>query len=448
MKRRADQSLCSGQGIDPGKLTKAIKREQTEEKAESRKASNKMIEPNDPSTAGRKSQDSGDREFSLAQNESAIGTSTSSFECKPEVDMLSDERLKRESSSPDTSGVILGSIPSESKTSTERSKSELQMKSIEALRIAANVPNRGLPNLRKKMLMNPDVYSTARRRLLVFDYDGTLTALVSDPSQAIAPPNILTALAQLATVPENSVWIVSGRERKFLEKLFPVSSDIGLFAEHGAYHRLPHQSDWHGDRTATDYPWWTAMLSRMQTFVATIPGSHVEVKDLALGWHYRACQFEGSIIAPAYRALLEAMAARSGWMDCKISEGSCIIEIGPRSMNKGFAVQFILAQMERATGQLPKFLLCIGDDVTDEGESLNSYFKPGADCTDMFAAVSVSRVLPQHRFCCKVYSDINTSRSNHAPYSAEGPEDVWDLINQLKALHGWRTSAPKGLPSP
>lgn len=367
MKRKADKSLGSGQGVDASKLAKAIKREQTKEQSESRKASLRMIKPKEPSTSSGTSQKSKHAEPSGAQNNSAKGTSSSS-EHKAEVDTLSKEKIKRESSPPATSEKLPGSTPSESETSITRSSSELQMKSMEALGIAETMPNRGLPNLKQILLMTPDDYSTARTRLLVFDYDGTLAALVPNPSQAIAPQEILTALAQLATVPKNSVWIVSGRERKFLEEFFPASSNIGLFAEHGAYHRLPHQSAWYGDSAPTDYPWWTAMLSRMQTFVATIPGSHVEVKDLTLVWHYRASQTEGSIVAPAYRFLLEAIAARSGWTDCRISEGSCIIEARPSAMNKGFAMQLIIAQMERAHGELPEFLLCVGDDVTDEGK--------------------------------------------------------------------------------
>ena len=339
MKRKADKSLGSGQGVDASKLAKAIKRQQTKEKSESRMASSRMIKPKEPSTSSSTSQKSKDAEPSGAPNVPAAGTS-SSPEHKADADT----------------------------PSITRSNSELQMKSIEALAIAEKEANRCLPNLKKILRTSPDDYLTARTRLLVFDYDGTLAALVPNPSEAIAPQEILTALAQLASIRDNSVWIVSGRERKFLEELFPVSSNIGLFAEHGAYHRLPHQSAWYGDRAPADYPWWTAMLSRMQTFVATIPGSHVEVKDLTLVWHYRASQPEGSIVAPAYRFLLEAIAAQSGWTDCKISEGSCIIEARPSAMNKGFAVQFIMAQMERAHGALPEFILCVGDDVTDEGE--------------------------------------------------------------------------------
>ena len=366
MKRKADKSLGSGQGVDASKLAKAIKREQTKEGSESRKASLRMIKPKEPSTSSGTSQKSKDTEPSGAQDDAATGASSLS-EHKAEVDTLSNEQITRESSPPGTRETIPWSFTSDPESPITRSDSELQKKSIEALRIAEKVPNRGLPNLKQILLMTPEDYSTARTRLLVFDYDGTLAALVPNPSQAIAPQEILTALAELATVPENSVWIVSGRERKFLEELFPVSSNIGLFAEHGAYHRLPYQSAWVGDRAPTDYPWWTAMLSRMQTFTATIPGSHVEVKDLTLVWHYRASQSEGSIVAPAYRFLLETIAAQSGWTDCKISEGSCIIEARPSAINKGFAVQFIIAQMERTHGELPGFLLCVGDDVTDEG---------------------------------------------------------------------------------
>ena len=79
---------------------------------------------------------------------------------------------------------------------------------------------------------------------------------------------------------------------------------------------------------------------------------------------------------------------------------------------------------------------------------MSPHREPQADGTDMFAAVSVSRVPSQHNFCCKVYHDVNISRGTHALYCAEGPEEVWDIINQLKALHGWEIGALNGLPAP
>ena len=60
-------------------------------------------------------------------------------------------------------------------------------------------------------------YRKARKRLFMFDYDGTFTPVVKDPQSAIPSDCILRTLKSLAADPQNAVCIISGRDQAFLE---------------------------------------------------------------------------------------------------------------------------------------------------------------------------------------------------------------------------------------
>ena len=57
----------------------------------------------------------------------------------------------------------------------------------------------------------------AKKRLLLFDYDGTLTPIKKVPSAAVPPPEMLEALQILCNDPLNYVFIISGRDQACLD---------------------------------------------------------------------------------------------------------------------------------------------------------------------------------------------------------------------------------------
>ena len=72
------------------------------------------------------------------------------------------------------------------------------------------------PSLRAKLTAIPP------HRLIVFlDYDGTLTPIVRDPQSAIPSDRVLRTIKTLAADPQNSVWIISGRDQTFRRPLPP-----------------------------------------------------------------------------------------------------------------------------------------------------------------------------------------------------------------------------------
>src|SRR5215213_3997623 len=64
--------------------------------------------------------------------------------------------------------------------------------------------NANLPNIEQQI-------AVASHLLIGLDFDGTLTPIVGNPADALLAPAIRTVLAELASRPDTTVAIVSGR---------------------------------------------------------------------------------------------------------------------------------------------------------------------------------------------------------------------------------------------
>ena len=84
-------------------------------------------------------------------------------------------------------------------------------------------------------------YEKANKRLIFLDYDGTLTPIVKMPHLATPSSETLNLLSALAADPKNRVYVISGRDRKFLEEWLG-TIPIGLSGEHGSFVR-PYPKD-------------------------------------------------------------------------------------------------------------------------------------------------------------------------------------------------------------
>jgi trehalose 6-phosphate synthase/phosphatase len=96
----------------------------------------------------------------------------------------------------------------------------------------------------------------------------------------------------------------------------------------------------------------------LQRYAERTPGAVLEEKGLAIVWHYRKVPPE---LAYARNLnLRHELGSLLNGTDIGVYNGEKIIEIRPRSISKGAAVDELLA-LEPAD-----FVLCIGDDYTDE----------------------------------------------------------------------------------
>lgn len=233
------------------------------------------------------------------------------------------------------------------------------------------------PALNRPLLL--DNYKNAQRRLFLFDYDGTLTPIVKDPAAAIPSSRLLSIVDTLTADPKNQLWIISGRDLAFLEKWWG-SKKVGLSAEHGCFMRDVNQTSWHNLAETFDMSWQAKVDEVFRKYTEMTPGSNIERKRVALTWHYRRSDPDlGKFQAAKCTAELRAGIEKE--YDVEVMEGKANIEVRPRFLNKGEIVKRLVLNPHGSSqdpglvklnpddvpaDQLPDFMLCLGDDQTDE----------------------------------------------------------------------------------
>jgi len=237
-------------------------------------------------------------------------------------------------------------------------------------------------------------YRKASKRLLLLDYDGTLTRFFKKTEDAVPDCQLRRLLGALVRSAGNEVVLISGRDRRTLESWF---GELGaaLVAEHGAWLREAHEG-WKA--TAPLRPQWKETIRPvLDLHVDRTPRSSVEEKDFSLVWHLRASDPElARVRANEMRDAVHDLTAN---LDVGIFEGEKIFEIKPPGINKGQAANRWLAR-----GRWD-FILAMGDDYTDE---------------DMFA------VLPADAYSVKVGRGISKAR-----FSVGDVDEARQLLTQL-----------------
>jgi trehalose 6-phosphate synthase/phosphatase len=206
--------------------------------------------------------------------------------------------------------------------------------------------------VRKKIL---DHCRESRRRLLLLDYDGTLVPFSALPQNAVPDQSLIEILRDLSNGPGNRVVLISGRKREFLDQWFS-GLPMDLIAEHGAWVKERGQS-WR--RTAPHAGEWIPKLKPLlERYVDRVVGSFFEEKDFALVWHYRGAELEPAKLAA--QELEDHLLALTANIDVHILQGNRTLEVRVAGVNKGTAGHRLLSEGSY------DFILCIGDDTTDE----------------------------------------------------------------------------------
>jgi trehalose 6-phosphate synthase/phosphatase len=196
----------------------------------------------------------------------------------------------------------------------------------------------------------------APRLGLLLDYDGTLVPFEPTPDLAAPDRALLALLRRLCDRRRTEVHVVSGRRRETLDRWFR-GLPVGLHAEHGYWSRLPGGAWQAADVGPT--PWREPVLGILRDFTERTPGSLVEEKTAGYAWHYRAADPEfGSAQA---RELVLHLATFLVNVPVEVLQGDMVVEVRPHGVNKGRAVQQVLAHAAPGT-----LLLAVGDDRTDE----------------------------------------------------------------------------------
>ncbi len=200
--------------------------------------------------------------------------------------------------------------------------------------------------------------SRAAGSLLLFDYDGTLTPIVSHPDLAVLSPSTRDLLLSLSSRPNYLVGLVSGRSLADLQDKIS-SPDIIYAGNHGLEINGPGISF-----TPPEGADQTQLMGRiydlMRENLADMPGAMTEHKGLTLSVHTRATPDEAvSAVEKAFRDTV------GPWVDSgqvRITLGKRVLEVRPNvDWDKGKAIRYLMDAFPRAFP--PVFF---GDDLTDE----------------------------------------------------------------------------------
>ena len=267
-----------------------------------------------------------------------------------------------------------------------------------------------------------DVYSKSKRRLFMFDYDGTLTPIVKDPQAAIPSDRIVRTIKTLARDKRNNVWIISGRDQAFLDEWLGHISELGLSAEHGSFVRQPQSEDWENLTEKFDMSWQKEVLNIFNYYTERTQGSFIERKRIALTWHFRRSDPEyGAFQARECKEHLEKTVTQK-W-DVEVMNGKANLEVRPRFVNKGAIAKRLVEEYGSGPGEEPDFVLCSGDDFTDE---------------DMFRSLRHSHLSTDSVFTVTVGA---SSKKTLASWHLLEPTDV---IATIAALNGTMPATSAG----
>jgi trehalose 6-phosphate synthase/phosphatase len=243
-------------------------------------------------------------------------------------------------------------------------------------------------------------YADSKKRFFLIDYDGTLVPITRMPDEAVPADNVKDFLASISSDPDNHVAIVSGRDAATLEQWFGYLP-LTLVAEHGSSLKMRNET-WQQLVTVSDH--WKDQLRRMmQLFVTRCAGSFIEEKTNTLAWHYRNTQVDLGFTRS--RELINNLSQLIQSTPLQVIDGNKVVEVRMAGFDKGTITMRILNEAR------PDFIVCLGDDTTDE---------------DMF------KVLEQSSFTEKTYTIKIGSRGTAAKYTLPSQQQVLPFLQRLQ----------------
>ena len=207
---------------------------------------------------------------------------------------------------------------------------------------------------RKEDIIND--YHKTKNRIFFLDYDGTLVGFKKNPADAKPDQELYSILNKLSANTQNSVVIISGRDKETLGNWFDKDWNISFIAEHGVWFKNPGEN-W-SMLEQIDNEWKTPVQPILEFYVDQTPGSFIENKNFSLVWHYRKADPDLGI-QRAWELKDQLMDLISN-LNLQIMDGDKVIEIKYSGINKGKAATYKIGDEKF------DFIFAIGDDWTDE----------------------------------------------------------------------------------
>ncbi|KHG14108.1 Alpha,alpha-trehalose-phosphate synthase [UDP-forming] 5 -like protein [Gossypium arboreum] len=191
--------------------------------------------------------------------------------------------------------------------------------------------------------------------------------------------------------------------------------------------RPNHDSDWETCVSLPDFDWKQIAEPVMKLYTETTDGSTIETKESALVWNYLYADPDfGFCQAKELLDHLESVLANE---PVSVKSGQHVVEVKPQGVNKGLVAEHLLTTM-RQKGKLPDFVLCIGDDRSDE---------------DMFEVIMHAKTSPRLSPVAEVFACTVGQKPSKAKYYVE---DRSEILRMLQALANASEQAAKTAPTP
>ncbi|KAL5973921.1 putative alpha,alpha-trehalose-phosphate synthase [UDP-forming] 9 [Asimina triloba] len=277
------------------------------------------------------------------------------------------------------------------------------------------------PNFRKLSVEHiVPAYKGASSRLILLDYDGTMMPQASVDK---TPSNeVISVLNALCSDPKNVVFIVSGRGKDSLSRWFLPCEKLGISAEHGYFTRWSGDCPWESCSIAADFEWKNIAEPVMKLYTEATDGSSIEQKESALVWHHQDADPDfGSCQAKELLDHLENVLANEPVV---VKRGQHIVEVKPQGISKGVVVENLISTM-LSNRNPPDFVLCIGDDRSDE---------------DMFESIASAINHPSFPAGAGIFACTVGQKPSKAKYYLD---DTVDVIKLLQGLATASTKPPK-----
>ncbi|KAF5938722.1 hypothetical protein HYC85_022981 [Camellia sinensis] len=270
------------------------------------------------------------------------------------------------------------------------------------------------PNFRKLSVDHiVSSYKRTKNRAILLDYDGTMML----QSSISTTPNTeaVAMLKSLCRDPKNVVFLVSGKDKKTVSEWFSSCEKLGIAAEHGYFVRLNHEANWETCVAVPDFYWKQIAEPVMKLYTETTDGSYIEAKESALVWNYQYADPDfGSCQAKELLDHLESVLANE---PVSVKSGQHIVEVKPQGVNKGLVAERLLVTM-RQKGMLPDFVLCVGDDRSDE---------------DMFEVILSAMAGPSLSPVAEVFACTVGQKPSKAKYYLEDTTEILRMLQGLAA---------------
>lgn len=238
-----------------------------------------------------------------------------------------------------------------------------------------------------------------RKKIIMLDYDGTLTPIVSDPSHAILSKSTLKELKKIQARDDSELIIVSGRPINFITEHLKELSCY-LACEHGALFYDYKKDEWHHLVSSDQTKWYERALKIIEAYTQRTPHSFFEKKQYAITWHYRNSSNE--LAKAQAKELISELKKTFHHLPVSVILGKKVVEIKSLEANKGYFSKWFLSHY----ASHKELVLAMGDDRTDE---------------DLFSA------LREQDMTIKVGDNKNT----HAKFYLSGQSDVEVFLKEI-----------------